>query len=70
MLLHRELNSVSRGRCYCCFVSCIRVPGDTDSRIIGENPLESFAHLGSAVGDDYLPRVKRIPDTYTATVME
>src|SRR5215207_2109919 len=48
----------------------VGVAGDAEPRVVGQYALQPQAHLGSAVGDDYLPRVQRIADPDAPAVVE
>lgn len=53
-----NMNSVFVGGGDRSFVSRIGVSRDTDSGIIRQHALETYAHFGSSIRDNYLPRVK------------
>ena len=43
-------------------VAGVRVPGDADSGIVGQDALDPRTHLGCPVCDKHLARVQRVPD--------
>ena len=57
-------------RLHCLLVPRVSVTRHTYAWIVGENPLQTDAHLGRSVGDDYLAGVKRVADSNPAAMME
>ena len=51
-------------------VSGIRVTGHADARVIRQHTLKPVPHALRAIGDDDLPRMERVANPHTTTVMK
>src|SRR5919108_4110449 len=67
---HRNFNSFLNGRFDRQLVPGVRMTRDAESGIVRQHTLEPNAHLGSAIGDDYLPRMERVANPDPAAVVE
>ena len=67
---HRQVDTVFSRRRNSFLVSSVCVPRYTRAGIVGKHTLEAHAHLGSAIRDDHLPRVQRVADADSPSVVE
>src|SRR5690606_22286600 len=70
LLAHRQTDALPLRRFDRGLVTGVRMARHANAGIVRQYPLEPLTHLRRAVRDDHLPRVQRLADADTATVME
>ena len=67
---HGDLQPMGPRRLPGLLVARIGVTGDSDTWIIGQDPLDSFPHFRGPVSHQDLTRMEGIPDTHSTSVVE
>ena len=67
---HRDLDFVTPRSLYGLVVPRVHMTRNADARIVGQHALQSLGGFRCSIGDDHLPRMEGIPDTYPTAVME